>query len=78
MLLLLLPDDRQLRGLPLGRLLDTGELTSHRYSDALQVSMGEDALAGGRPQDGVYFLTTRAEEPRSYDSHLQWQQSTRK
>jgi len=38
------------------------------------VSMGEDSLAGGRPQDGVYFLTTRGEEPRSYDSHLQWQQ----
>ena len=46
-------------------------------TDSAQVSMGEDALAGGRPQDGVYFLTTRGEEPRSYDSHLQWQQSAR-
>ena len=34
--------------------------------------MGEDVLTNGRPADGVYFLTTNGEEPRSYNSYEQW------
>merc|ERR1712038_1559978 len=36
------------------------------------VPMGEDALKNGRPANGVYFLTTNGEEPRSYNSYEQW------
>jgi len=36
------------------------------------VPMGEDVLTNGRPADGVYFLTTNGEEPRSYNSYEQW------
>ena len=34
--------------------------------------MGEDALKNGRPANGVYFLMTNGEEPRSYNSYEQW------
>ena len=34
--------------------------------------MGEDVLTNGRPADGIYFLTTNGEEPRSYNSYEQW------
>ena len=37
-----------------------------------KVSMGEDVLTNGRPADGIYFLTTNREEPRSYNSYEQW------
>ena len=37
-----------------------------------KVPMGEDALKNGRPANGVYFLTTNGEEPRSYNSYEQW------
>ena len=37
-----------------------------------QVPMGEDVLTNGRPADGIYFLTTNGEEPRSYNSYEQW------
>jgi len=37
------------------------------------VPMGEDVLTNGRPEDGIYFLGTNGEEPRSYDSYNdQW------
>ena len=37
-----------------------------------KVPMGEDVLTNGRPSDGIYFLTTNGEEPRSYNSYEQW------
>ena len=37
-----------------------------------KVPMGEDVLTNGRPTDGIYFLTTNGEEPRSYNSYEQW------
>ena len=37
-----------------------------------KVPMGEDVLTNGRPADGIYFLTTNGEEPRSYNSYEQW------
>jgi len=41
------------------------------YTESLAlVPMGEDALASGRPQDGIYFLKTRGEQPFSYNSYL--------
>jgi len=39
---------------------------------SLLVPMGEDALTNGRPANGVYFLTTNGDEPRSYNSYEQW------
>ena len=38
----------------------------------IKVPMGEDVLTNGRPADGIYFLTTNGEEPRSYNSYEQW------
>jgi len=46
------------------------------YDGASQlVPMGEDVLTNGRPADGIYFLTTNGEEPRSYNSYEQWTES---
>jgi len=43
------------------------------YDGASQlVPMGEDVLSNGRPADGIYFLTTNGEEPRSFNSYEQW------
>jgi len=43
------------------------------YDGASQlVPMGEDVLTNGRPADGIYFLTTNGEEPRSFNSYEQW------
>ena len=45
----------------------------HFQTLSSKVPMGEDVLTNGRPEDGIYFLGTNGEEPRSYNSYNdQW------
>ena len=45
---------------------------SNHFQLPTKVPMGEDVLSNGRPADGIYFLTTNGEEPRSFNSYEQW------